>query len=170
MLSLLSKNCFHVICSLTNKEVIKLVGHLITRRKYRKHESHASVFYISRMFLIVGSVLSQFIIWLQWVCALWLAPERARFSCNDRALWKFFSAWRLFWVVRKICPRSWRNKDKICLMVKETVSCVFDCIARFVSVQHDLEWLLKRPSGFGKLLPVFYCIFLRMTLKRPFNK
>ena len=41
------------------------------------------------------------------VCALWLAAERARFSCNDRALWKFFSAlvntgqfllWKLKWL------------------------------------------------------------------------
>ena len=26
------------------------------------------------------------------VCALWLAAERALFSCNDRALWNFFSS------------------------------------------------------------------------------
>ena len=35
------------------------------------------------------------------VRALWLAAERALFSCNDRALWNFFSARRLFWVVSK---------------------------------------------------------------------
>ena len=33
------------------------------------------------------------------VRALWLAAERALFSCNDKALWNFFSARRLFWVV-----------------------------------------------------------------------
>ncbi len=34
------------------------------------------------------------------VHALWLAAERALFSCNDRALWKFFSARQFFelWV------------------------------------------------------------------------
>ena len=32
------------------------------------------------------------------VHALWLAAEQALFSCNDRALWNFFSAQRLFWV------------------------------------------------------------------------
>ena len=31
------------------------------------------------------------------VRALWLASGRARSSCNDRVLWKFFSARRLFW-------------------------------------------------------------------------
>ena len=35
------------------------------------------------------------------VHALWLAAERALFSCNDRALWNFFSVQRLFWVVSK---------------------------------------------------------------------
>ena len=35
------------------------------------------------------------------VRTLWLAAERALFSCNDRALWNFFSAWRFFWVVSK---------------------------------------------------------------------
>ena len=35
------------------------------------------------------------------VRALWLAAERALFSCNDRALWNFLSARRLFWVVTK---------------------------------------------------------------------
>ena len=33
--------------------------------------------------------------------ALWLAAERALSSCSDRALWSFFSARRLFWVVSK---------------------------------------------------------------------
>ena len=35
------------------------------------------------------------------VRTLWLAAERALFSCNDRALWNFFSARRLFWVASK---------------------------------------------------------------------
>ena len=51
---------------LTNKEayavyytVIKHDGHLRTRGKCRKHEPQASVFYISRVFSNVRSVLSQ---------------------------------------------------------------------------------------------------------------
>ena len=39
--------------------VIKHDGHLRTRRKCRKHEPQASVFYISRVFSNVMSVLSQ---------------------------------------------------------------------------------------------------------------
>ena len=39
--------------------VIKHNGHLRTRGKCRKHELQASVFYISRVFSNVGSVLSQ---------------------------------------------------------------------------------------------------------------
>ena len=39
--------------------VIKHDGHLRTRGKCRKHESQASVFYISRVFSNVRSVLSQ---------------------------------------------------------------------------------------------------------------
>ena len=37
----------------------------------------------------------------------WLASERALFSCNDRELWNFFLAWRLFLVVSKtMCTRA----------------------------------------------------------------
>ena len=39
--------------------VIKHEGHLKTRGKYGKHEPQASVFYISRVFSNVRSVLSQ---------------------------------------------------------------------------------------------------------------
>ena len=39
--------------------VIKHDGHLRTRGKCKKHEPQASVFYISRVFLNVRSVLSQ---------------------------------------------------------------------------------------------------------------
>ena len=46
------------------------------------------------------------------VRALWLAAERARFSCNDRALWKFFSARRLFWVLSKSYERVSENNKK----------------------------------------------------------
>ena len=35
------------------------------------------------------------------VRTLWLAAERALFSCNDWALWKFFLARQLFWVASK---------------------------------------------------------------------
>ena len=40
------------------------------------------------------------------VRALWLATERALFSCNDRALWNFFSVQRLVSVVCKT-TRAW---------------------------------------------------------------
>ena len=46
------------------------------------------------------------------VRTLWLAAERARFSCNDRALWKFFSARRLFLAVSKSYEREWENIKK----------------------------------------------------------
>ena len=42
------------------------------------------------------------------VRALWLAAERTLFSCNDRALWKFFST-RLFWVASKTYERVGEN-------------------------------------------------------------
>ena len=35
------------------------------------------------------------------VRALWLAADRVIFSFNDRSLWKFSSARRLFWAVSK---------------------------------------------------------------------
>ena len=41
-----------------------------------------------------------------------MAAERARFSYNDRALWKFLSARRLFWVVSKSYQRE-GEKNKI---------------------------------------------------------
>ena len=43
--------------------------------------------------------------------ALWLAAERALFSCNDRALRIFFSAQRLFWVLSK-ATSAWVKKKK----------------------------------------------------------
>ncbi len=50
------------------------------------------------------------------VRALWLAAERALFSCNDRALWKFFSARRFFefWVkATSEAAKTTKNADKI---------------------------------------------------------
>ena len=46
------------------------------------------------------------------VRALWLAAERTLFSCNDWALWKFFSARRLFWIVRKKLQACGRKQQK----------------------------------------------------------
>ena len=37
--------------------------------------------------------------------------------------------------VKVTSPRSWRNEDKNCLIVRETVSSGFDRMAGFVSVQ-----------------------------------
>ena len=45
--------------------VIKHDGHLRTRGKYRKHEPHTRVFYISRVFSNDQSVLSQCNTWLR---------------------------------------------------------------------------------------------------------
>ena len=45
------------------------------------------------------------------VRTLWLAAERALFSCNDRALWNFFSARQLFWVVSKT-RWTWQKQRK----------------------------------------------------------
>ena len=68
--------CVYVYCtedrfSLTNKAyavyytLIKHDGHLRTRWECRKHESQASVFYISRVFSNDQSVLSQCNTWLR---------------------------------------------------------------------------------------------------------
>ena len=46
------------------------------------------------------------------VRALWLAAERASFSCNDPSLLKIFSARRLFWVVSKSYKRAGENNKK----------------------------------------------------------
>ena len=56
------------------------------------------------------------------VRTLWLATERALFSCNDQALWNFFSARRLFWVVSKtMCAlvKTTENMDKIQLYFQQ---------------------------------------------------
>ena len=45
------------------------------------------------------------------VRVLWLAAERALFSCNDQALWKFFLAQRLVWVVSK-ATIAWAKTTK----------------------------------------------------------
>ena len=57
-------------------------------------------------------------------------------------------------------------KTKIVSFSKETVSCGFDHIARSFQFS-EYEQPLARPSGCGKLLPVFLLFFLRITLKRP---
>ena len=49
----------------TYEEVIKEDGHLKTRRECRKREPQASVFYISRVFSNVRSVLLQINTWLR---------------------------------------------------------------------------------------------------------
>ena len=101
------------------------------------------------------------------VHTLWFAAERARFSCNDRALWIFFNLSAEFAVDFDVL-----NKDKNCLIVKKTVSCGFDCIARFVLIQ----WMRPRmiscaPKRMWKITSgVFIEVFLRITLKRPHNK
>ena len=46
------------------------------------------------------------------VRALWLAAERARFSCNDQALWQFFLAQRFFWVESKSDEHVGKNNKK----------------------------------------------------------
>ena len=56
------------------------------------------------------------------VHALCLAADRALFSSNDRALWNFFSAWRLFWVVSKTTcawAKTTENMDKIQLYFQQ---------------------------------------------------
>ena len=47
------------------------------------------------------------------VRVLWLVAEWARFSCNNRALWKLFSARQLFWVVSKSYERVGKNNKKM---------------------------------------------------------
>ena len=64
------------------------------------------------------------------VRALWLAAERALFSCNDRALWNFFSARRLFWVVSKSTCAWAKTTEK---MDKGTT--IFSITERKTSIQ-----------------------------------
>ena len=55
------------------------------------------------------------------VRTLWLAAARALFSCNDQALWKFYSAQRLFLVVSKSYERvgeNNKNADKVQLYLQ----------------------------------------------------
>ena len=50
------------------------------------------------------------------VRALLLAAERALFSCNEQALWIFFLARRLFWVVTKttcVWAKTTEKMDKV---------------------------------------------------------
>ena len=57
-----------------------------------------------KLFLLIFMMLLArvFIILIYYMAtivrALWLAAEWALFSCNDPALWNFFSVQRLFWV------------------------------------------------------------------------
>ena len=46
------------------------------------------------------------------VRALWLAADRAIFSCNDWSLWKFFTARRVFWAVNKRYVLEGENNKK----------------------------------------------------------
>ena len=61
---------------------------------------------------------------------LWLAAERAFFSCNDRALWNFSSARRLFRVVSKTTCAWVKATEK---MDKSTT--IFSVTERKTSIQ-----------------------------------
>ena len=86
------------------------------------------------------------------VRALWLATERAFFSCNDGALWNFFSAQRLFWVVSKAMSalakttttkKDGQRKTIFSITWQENLSSIRD------------EEGHMRATGCGKLLLVF---------------
>ena len=86
--------------------------------------------------------------------ALWLVAERVLFSCNDRALWNFFSNRRLFWVVSKTTC-AWAKTTKN--MTKYNY--IFNNWKKNQHTDTSLVWATKnaiaRASGCGKLLPVF---------------
>ena len=83
------------------------------------------------------------------VCALWLAAEPARFSCNEQALWIFFKVVKfgldLDVIKTKIVPLS----KKLCLVVSIASTGLFQF------TEHDLEWPSKLATGCWKLLPKF---------------
>lgn len=54
------------------------------------------------------------------VRALSLAAEQATFSCNDRALWKFFSVRQLFWAVSKSYEREGEINKKYGQYIENT--------------------------------------------------
>ena len=54
------------------------------------------------------------------VRALSLAAEQATFSCNDRALWKFFSTRQLFWAVSKSYEREGEINKKHWQCIEDT--------------------------------------------------
>ena len=84
---------------------------------------------------------------------LWLAADRARFSCNGWALWN------LFWFLNlsgKFAIELVVIKTKIVSLSKKLRRKVLIASpGSFRLSEHHLEWRLARPSGLAKLLPVF---------------
>ena len=104
------------------------------------------------------------------VSALSLAAERALFSCNDRALWNFFSARRLFWVVSKtmcVWAKTTENMDKIQLYFQQKRE---KLAYRYFFSMSDEE-SRSVPKRMWKITSgVLIVFFLRIALKRPYNK
>ena len=86
------------------------------------------------------------------VCALCLAAEPARFSCNDQALWIFFKVVKFGLDLDVIKTKIVSLSKKLCLVVSIASPGLFQF------TEHDLEWPGKLVRGCWKLLPVFWHI------------
>ena len=102
------------------------------------------------------------------VRALWLAAERALFSCNDRAIWNFFSARRLFWVVSKSYERMGEKKLK--KWQSTAMSSLKEKLAyRYFYSTSDEESHSARKRMWKITSVVFIVFLIRIALKRPYN-
>ena len=69
------------------------------------------------IFSLCDSATHEYIYFMATIIhTLWLAAEQALFYCNDRALWNFFLALRLSWVVNKamsVWAKTTKKVDKV---------------------------------------------------------
>ena len=97
------------------------------------------------------------------VRALWLAAELTLFSYNDRALWNFFSAQRLFWIVSK-ATNAWGNNGQsktIFSILKEKLAYIY-----FYSKRMSDEESHSAKANVGNYFRNFYCIIFRNIAKK----
>ena len=104
------------------------------------------------------------------VHVLWLAAERALFSCNDQALWYFFSARRLFWVLSKTYERMGENNRKygqsstLCSITEKKLTYGY---WYFFSMSDEESHSTRK--RIRKISSGVFIVFLNGT-KRPYNK
>ena len=104
------------------------------------------------------------------VHALWLAAEWALFSCNDRALWIFSQLNGSFELWVKLCARGqkqqkrWTKYNYIFNNWKKKLA------YRYFFRMSDEESPSARKRMWKVASGVFIVFFLRIALKRPYNK